>query len=404
MCGMRVPMVYLKMMPNEFKNASRDKREMAVAKELGYKVVAVATTKQPNDFCEICDGYDVFCISTRRVGMSKWLRPLNRALAFVGFIAKAIEAEADIVSGHDYVATLAAYIANCFNRRKAKIIYDSHEFELYQNPKRSKMVIKFIKLVEGFLLRRVDLTLMVGDKIADGVQEIYGLNTRPTVVRNIPSYWLLEIEKSEAIRRRFLEKLSLPDAGILLMYHGGVSARRGIEYGIRALASLPKDVGMIIMGQESEEGAIDRLRILAEAEGVANRVLFHPAVSTVDLGAYIGASDVELVLQSSQIEEVRCVNILYSLPNKFFESIQACVPLICCDMPEMEKLVKQYDIGIVVKENDVTMVAEAVLRLREDKALYARLKKNMKKTKRELCWEKESVILKAAIRKMIGEP
>lgn len=403
MSGMRVPMVYLKIVPNEFRNASRDKRELAVAKELGYKAVAVATTKQPNDFCEVCDGYDVFCISTRRVGTSKWLRPLNRVLAFVGFIAKAIEVEADIVSGHDYVATLAAYIANFFKRRKAKIIYDSHEFELYQNPKRSKLMLRFIKLVEGFLLRRVDLTLMVGDKIADGVKEIYDLNTRPTVVRNIPLYWHLEIEKSVSIRKMFLDKLLLPDAGFLLMYHGGVSARRGIEYGIRALASLPNDVGMIIMGQESEEGAIDRLRILAEAEGVANRVLFHSAVSTADLGTYIGASDVELVLQSSQIEEVRCVNILYSLPNKFFESIQACVPLICCDMPEMKKLVKQYDIGCVVQENNAKMVAEAVLRLREDKALYARLKKNMETAKLELCWEKESVILKAAIRKMIGE-
>ena len=38
------------------------------------------------------------------------------------------------------------------------------------------------------------------------------------------------------------------------------------------------------------------------------------------------------------------------------------------------------------------------MKLRNDKALYDRLKANMAKAKEDLCWEKESLKLKAALR------
>ena len=387
-------MLYLKLVPNEFKNESRDKRELSVVKELGYETLVVDTTKHVEDFWEIIDGYRVYHISTRRYGESAWMRVVNRGLAYWQFIRKTIEINADVISGHDYLMTLAAYIANCCKRHRAKLIYESHEFELYQDPNRSELALWTIQGIEGFLIRRVNLALTVGDKIADGVQEIYHLERRPTVVRNIPPYWHLEPEKAAIIRRQFIEKLGLPDTGFLLMYHGGIVPGRGIEYAIQALSFLPDDIGLVIMGF----GMIEKFRGLAQENGVAHRVYFHPAVPMAELKDYIGAVDVELVLQSAW-----CVNVLYSLPNKFFESIQSCVPFICCDLPEMGKIVRQYDIGLLVHEDDEKSVAEAVMKLRKDKTLYDRLKRNMEKAKMELCWEKESLKLKAAIQGMIGE-
>ena len=390
-------MLYLKLVPNEFRNDNRDKRELSVAKELGYDILVVATTKEVHNFVEHYDGYDVYRISTRRLGNSAWLSCFNRGVAFLDYIIQTVRSDADIVSGHDYIALLAGYIANVFKRKKAKLIYDSHEFELYRYaPGRTEFQRKILKLIEGFLIRRVDLALMVGDKIADGVQEIYHLEVRPTVVRNIPPYWHLESEKAAGIRKLFLQELHLPNDAFLLMYHGGIDQGRGIEYAIWALPLLPEDTGLIILGYENSPGMIESLRGLAEEKGVAHRVFFHAAVSVAELKDYIGA---ELVLQSAW-----CVNVLYSLPNKFFESIQSCVPLICCDLPEMGKIVRQYDIGLLVNEDDEKSVAEAVMKLRNDKKLYDRLKRNMEKAKEELCWEKESLKLKAAIQGMMEEP
>lgn len=394
-------MVYLKVLGGNLKTASRDKRELSVVKFLGYDVRVIEGAIGERDFDYGYDGYNVCAIVTQSVGKVSWLK---QRLHWVGitslfkFVVRTWQTEADIISGHDWFCMLAAYIANLFKWRKAKLIYDSHEFELFQDPSRSKLKLWILKMVEGFLIRRVNLALMVGDKIADGVQEIYQLKTRPTVVRNIPQYWHLEPEKSASIRRQFIEKIGLSTTGFLLMYHGGIMPGRGIEYAIQALPFLPDDIGLVIMGYENFPGMIETLRVLAKEKGVAHRVYFHPAVPVAELKDYIGAVDVELVLQSAW-----CVNVLYSLPNKFFESIQSCVPLICCDLPEMGKIVRQYDIGLLVHEDDEKSVAEAVMKLRNDKSLYDRLKKNMEKAKEELCWEKESLKLKMAIQEVAEE-
>ncbi len=391
-------MLYLKVALNDFKMASRDKRELSVAKELGYEVRVIDRARGHRDFSEEYEEFSVFHISTRRFGESRWLYYPNRVFALLNYVMVARKMNADIISGHDWIALLIGYLANFGKQRGAKLVYDSHEFELYRYaPERTEFQRKVLKLIEGFLIRRTDLALMVGDKIADGVQEIYHLKTRPTVVRNIPPYWQLEPEKSAKIRKHFLDALGFSTESFLLMYHGGISPSRGIECAIRSLVMLPKDIGLVIMGYESPSGMIETLRSVAKDIGVEQRVLFHPAVSVAELKDYIGAADVALVLQSAW-----CINILYSLPNKFFESIQACVPLICCDLPEMGKIVREYDIGLLVNEDDEKRVAEAVLKLWKDKSLYDRLKGNMAKAKEELCWEKESLILKKAIREMVG--
>ena len=80
------------------------------------------------------------------------------------------------------------------------------------------------------------------------------------------------------------------------------------------------------------------------------------------------------------------------------------MPMACSDLPEMGKIVRQYDIGILVKENDEKSVAEAVMKMRNDKQFYHRLTMNMEKAKEELCWEKESLKLKAAIQGMMETP
>lgn len=399
-------MVYLKLLWGNLKTASRDKRELSVAKAIGYEVQVIEGVSGESDFDYVYEGYNVCAIVTQPVGKVSWLKQrlhwvgIRNIFKFVyKFVYKTWIIEADIISGHDWFCLLAAYIANLFKWRRAKLIYDSHEFELYRYaPGRTEFQRKIIKLVEGFLIRRVDLALMVGDKIADGVQEIYSLKTRPTVVRNIPPYWHLEPEKSAIIRRRFLAVMKLSSQGFLLMYHGGIDQGRGIECAIRTLVLLPDDVGLIIMGNDSDLGMVERLRELARKMGVERRVLFKDAVPIQVLKDYIGAVDVEMVL----IEGKTCRSYAYSLPNKFFESIQACVPMICSDLPEMGKIVRQYDTGLLVNEDDEKSVAEAVLKLRGDKGLYDRLRSNMAKAREELCWEQESLKLKAAIQGMMG--
>lgn len=386
-------MLYLKIITGSFLNQSHDRRELSVAQELGCEVCVLATEIAG----ESCDGFTEYQISTRQFGKATWLKPFNRILAFIEFIWKSVQMEAAIVSGHDYIATGIAFLANYLRRNKAKLIYDSHEFELYQDPNRSKVKLWCVKAIEGFLLRRVDLSLMVGDRIADSVQSIYGLNKRPVVVRNIPSRWQVNASKARKIREELLHHFGLSPQGWLLMMHGAIMPGRGIEYAIRALSLLPSDICLVVMGHVNNPHWKTELDEIVKKQGVMQRVMFRSPVLLEELKDYIAACDLELVLMDGSY----CLNFAYSLPNKFFETIQSCVPMICSDLPEMGGIVRKYDIGILVDENDERQIAKAVLRLRDDKERYNQIRTNMEKAKEELCWEKEKIVLKDAIQRMV---
>ena len=86
----------------------------------------------------------------------------------------------------------------------------------------------------------------------------------------------------------------------------------------------------------------------------------------------------------------------YVLPNKFFESVQAEVPIVASDLPEMRRLIDQYQIGLCCKPNDVDDLCRCIERMRGDAGLYARCRENLKIAKQDLCWEKERTVLEQA--------
>ena len=94
-------------------------------------------------------------------------------------------------------------------------------------------------------------------------------------------------------------------------------------------------------------------------------------------------------------------NHYFSSPNKFFESIQAEVPVIASDLPEMRRIVDQYHIGLCCKPNDVEELCRCIDKLREDAVFYARCKENLKIAKQDLCWEKEKNVLQQAYRALL---
>ena len=85
-------------------------------------------------------------------------------------------------------------------RKKVKLIYDSHEFELGRNVKRRKAALTLVKWWEGFLMKRCVFSIMVNDTIADEVMRIHNLKNRPIVIRSTPNLW--NIDNDECLRTR----------------------------------------------------------------------------------------------------------------------------------------------------------------------------------------------------------
>lgn len=373
-------MKVLKICIGTWENASHDKRELSVCRELGADTEVVAKGDE-NHREGMVDGFYVNRLSARPLKhMPAALNRIAAIFTWASYIRK--RKDADILSCHDLPALVIGYLSNFFKKKKAKLVYDSHEFELGRNKKRNAIQKWWIRVSEGFLIKKCDLVLMVSNCIADEVQRIHHLKTRPYVIRNIPPKWELNTEKSKECRNAFLEELGMPEDISIVLYHGAVAKYRGIESLLEAV-SQTEQAAVVILGN-GEKGYIEQLKERCVSLGIGSRVLFHKAVSMDKLPFYVAAADigVSLLLPVN-------LNHIWALPNKFFENIQCLNPLIVSDFPEMGKIVDAYQIGLKVNPEKPEEIAEAIKKLKEDRELYLKCKENLVQAKEDLCWEKE---------------
>lgn len=389
----------LKICTNTWASPSRDKRELTVCRNLGMEALVMAKGAPGDSFRQDeVDGFPVYRFSTRPLGTARWLNVPNRVLSLLIWGRKARKFQADIITGRNLPGLFIGYLSNLGNPHKAKLVYDSHEFELGREKNRKPLKAWFVKLLEGFLIKRCDLTVIVNGAMADELQKIYHLKERPVVARNVPPYWELDADRTARVRADFLERLGLPEDAFLVMYHGWLMPGRGIENLLRAVAQTP-GIGAVVLGNPQEASYLESLHALCGELGVADRVLFHPAVPVEELRNYVGAAGA-----ATSIGVGTYMNQQFSLPNKFFESIQSLTPLIITDFPVMGSILREYGIGALVdpKAPDApAALAEAIRHMRDDRAFYAACKENLKRAKEELCWEREQAALREAYRRIM---
>ena len=80
----------------------------------------------------------------------------------------------------------------------------------------------------------------------------------------------------------------------------------------------------------------------------------------------------------------------YLLPNKLFEYIQARVPVVVSDFPELRAVVQKYDIGLSVNPADSAAIAAALSRVRS-RCRESGYREQLERAARELTWERESL-------------
>lgn len=388
----------LKYMLSPLSLASRNKRELSVINEIYDEVIVLDKAEQ--DVINLHKEYTQ--ISRKFNYSSNWfLKRLQLILCFLVIEPRYIKKfNADIISCHDLSALAIGWLSTLSMKknRRPKLVYDAHEFELGRNvgKKRNKLKLIFIFIVEQFLIKKCNFSIMVSESIADEIQKIYRLREKPIVVRNIPPNWSLDESIINAKKDFFYQQLNLSkDNGLLLMYHGFITSGRGIETLID-LMSNTKSMGLVILGF-GESKYIKKLNELAIHIGVSDKILFLDAVPLENLWQYVGAADVGMVTIPDDNK-----NEYFMLPNKLFENIQSKTPLIVSDFPEIKKIIEHYDIGICVNPKNLEEILNALNKMMLDKIAYARYKSNLERAKSELCWENERVILINAYSKSLG--
>lgn len=390
-------MIYAKFMPGrKLDFASRNKRELQAASEYGYKVLVISSDDSKT-FSDKYPGYtliDDHQSTHVTYEMNKMVRVVKILWGYLVIIHYLRKVHADVMSCHDIDSLFLAWLAFLFKSKKPAFIYDSHEFEIGRNISRNKLQRWWVLHLERFLIKRCLFSIMVNDAIADEVQRIHRLQTRPVVVRSTPFCWNIDEQKCLEKRKELLAKMKSPQQ-TLLMYHGGVSRGRGIET-LLEVVKRSENTCLLILGN-GEKKLMERLGQQSVSLGISDRVLFHPAVLMEYLWQYVGAADIGMVTIPAVSK-----SYYYMLPNKFFENIQAETPVICSDFPAISPIVKKYNIGLTCNPTDAETILACISKLQNDKELYLTFKDNMKKAKEDLCWEKEKQVLFNAFKYFIG--
>lgn len=369
----------LKIYGGSFGHDSRDLRELKTVRELGLRAIVLAKGRDTDKTDAL--GWEWKIVTTRPLGEAGSLEHLNRALSLALWAREARRLRPAVISGHDLIGTFVGWLSTLFvaSSRRPLLIYDAHEFTVGLHTGWRRRVISAL---EGFLMRRCALSIAVNDSIADRMRDLHRGVARPVVVRSMPERWSVDRELVAAHRRQFLDRLGADEDTFLLMYHGAVSRGRGVESLVQVLQGRP-DVALVVLGA-GDPRYLGELKRLAERSAVSERVLFLEPVSLARLGEYVGAADAGMVTVPRSSDSYYLM-----LPNKFFENIQAGTPVIASDFPEVGAIVRRYDIGLLVDPSDVAEIGRAVDRLRDDPALGARLRANVRLARQELCWENE---------------
>ncbi|MEM6629602.1 MAG: glycosyltransferase family 4 protein [Bacteroidota bacterium] len=278
----------------------------------------------------------------------------------------------DILHANDLDTLLANFLLSRLRRKR--LVYDSHEFftgvpELLDRP----MTRSIWEKLEAWIFPKLSYGFTVNQSIADLYRDKYGIALG--VVRNLPiSSPVEEVEYSATTRSN------------ILIYQGALNMGRGLELMIQAMNYLPNHRLWIVGRGDIEE----QLRKLAASQRHSDRIEFKGFVAFENLSKLTRKAALGFSLEEDLGENYR-----YASPNKVYDYIQAGVPVIVSDLPEMGRIIRQHKVGQILKTVRRTPrgLASQVLGLLNDPNLYQAYKLACYQAAELLNWEQEQTRL-----------
>lgn len=257
---------------------------------------------------------------------------------------RAVRSEpAAVYHGNDLPTLPMAFWAA--KRAGGKALYDSHEVWVGMDPETTTFSQTVMRWVESRYIRRMDAVVTVNDLIAEELRRQYAVPL-PTVVMNCPeptpSRWVVS---SGSIHGR----LGLPPGTPIILYQGLYMPGRGLEALIESGRYLSQGA-IVLRGYGANE--TDLRKRLTDV-GVSGRVFMADPVPMADLVSAASEADVGVV------PYVACSSCnYYASPNKLFEYMWAGLAVAVSNLPFLEKIVRDHDLGVVFDPTDPRHIAE----------------------------------------------
>lgn len=280
-------------------------------------------------------------------------------LPFIGDMEKAmmpriIELQPDLIICDVHLLHMAHEVANRFRGqgKKVAVVYDAREY-VYGLASEDENVLKGFPALEAEYIRSCDAVVTVCEPIADFLAEKYDIPT-PPLVPNAPIGNLPAIGKPMTIR----DFLDIEPEVPLLAYAGGLSVHRGVHDAVEALAELP-GVHLAIGARRPSSYTLE-LEELATRHGVRERVHFVPFAPTHEVADYLSSATAAI------FPFLPVGNHVWAAPNKYFESVQARLPILTSNMEWLGERIPRLGIGEVFEHSNPASLAEAARKLLAD--------------------------------------
>jgi len=285
--------------------------------------------------------------------------------------------KANLLLANDLDTLYANHWARKF-KRKCRLIYDTHEYycgvpELVERPG----IQKFWRAIEKRTVPKVDRMYTVNESIAELYRKEY--EREVLVVRNISDFKGLPKPKTRT-------ELGLPeDQKIVIMQGAGINIQRGAEELIAAIPLL-KSTTLIFVG---DGDVIPQLKVQVKKMDLTARVLFFGKRPYDELMQFTLASDLGV-----SIDKNTNINYRFSLPNKIFDYIHAGIPLLVSDLPEVKRVVKTHEVGLVIDSHEPAEIAHKISAILDHPEKVKKFRANAQKASKSLTWAQECETLK----------
>ncbi len=291
-------------------------------------------------------------------------------LFYIHLILAGLGSDLDAVHCHDMDTMVPGLIVT--RLKSIRLVYDMHEsYPDFISTFAPRPLVRILRLLEPFLIRRADMVLATSTPIAGIARESGG--KRVITVMNCFEPFSCPEEEVEGLRESLAS-----DEEFLMVYIGGLFPNRGLEEAVRAVSML-EGVNLFIGGYGPIEG---KLRSMVGKLEVDDRVIFGGEIDPTLVPAYDLASDLLFALYKGNDP-----NNVLTVPNKLFESIAAGKPILVSDLGEKSRIVKAEGNGLAVDPEKVEEVADSIRTIMDDD-IYDRMSRAALDAQNRYNWRK----------------
>jgi hypothetical protein len=220
---------------------------------------------------------------------------------------------------------------------------DIHEYAPKQNeelPMWRWFIAPYVRWMCRTYLTKATSVTTVGQGVANEYKRVFGISAG--IATNSAPY--LQLEPTAV------------SAPIRIVHSGAVLRNRSLDVTVRAVTRTTTPVTLDLFLMPNDPGHLDELKVLAAR---SDRVTIHNPLPYSELLATLNDYDLGIhVIPPTNF------NNAWSLPNKFFDYVQARLGLVIGPSPEMKDILERHDLGVAATgfdEDSIVAVLDGLI-------------------------------------------